>query len=189
MTKNHVVFFSGGLGSWRTFREVSEEHGIENTYCLFTDTLIEDRDLYRFMIEVWSKGYRIQATDLLGLVEELPSNFTEGKEDERKRKLTELGTLVETRFPNVIWRNAGRSPFDIYIETKYLGNSRLSKCSHIIKQDLAKELVEKYFSPEDSILYLGIDFTEAHRSKKPKENWLPYQVEFPLIENYEKVMK
>ena len=45
--QRHVVFVSGGLGSWKAFRRVISKEGKENTYALFTDTLIEDIDLYR----------------------------------------------------------------------------------------------------------------------------------------------
>jgi len=49
---NHLVMLSGGAGSWAAARRVKERHGVENMTLLFADTLIEDEDLYRFMIEV-----------------------------------------------------------------------------------------------------------------------------------------
>lgn len=48
----HVVFFSGGVGSWAAAKKVSEQVGPEQTILLFADTLIEDEDLYRFVDEV-----------------------------------------------------------------------------------------------------------------------------------------
>ena len=47
----HIVFYSGGLCSWATAKRVVEKHGKENVLLLFTDTLIEDEDLYRFISE------------------------------------------------------------------------------------------------------------------------------------------
>jgi hypothetical protein len=41
--------FSGGIGSWAAAKRVAERHGTENLTLLFTDTLIEDADLYRFL--------------------------------------------------------------------------------------------------------------------------------------------
>ena len=47
----HVVMFSGGVGSWMTAKRVVEAHGTENVILLFADTLMEDEDLYRFVYE------------------------------------------------------------------------------------------------------------------------------------------
>jgi len=48
---NHVVSFSGGLGSWVAAKRVAEKYGTENLYLVFADVLIEDEDLYRFLPE------------------------------------------------------------------------------------------------------------------------------------------
>tara|TARA_R110002020_G_scaffold421841_2_gene631039 strand:+ start:2489 stop:3295 length:807 start_codon:yes stop_codon:yes gene_type:complete len=47
----HICMFSGGIGSWATAKRVVEKHGPEDVTLLFTDTLIEDDDLYRFLDE------------------------------------------------------------------------------------------------------------------------------------------
>ena len=49
--KDHVVFYSGGLASWATAMRVAEKHGTKNLKMLFTDTKMEDEDLYRFLDE------------------------------------------------------------------------------------------------------------------------------------------
>lgn len=49
-----VVFFSGGLMSWAAAKRALATYGAENTTLLFTDTLIEDPDLYRFLEEAAS---------------------------------------------------------------------------------------------------------------------------------------
>lgn len=46
-----VVFFSGGLMSWAAAKRAVAIYGAANTTLLFTDTLIEDPDLYRFLDE------------------------------------------------------------------------------------------------------------------------------------------
>jgi hypothetical protein len=43
--------FSGGIGSWAAAKRVAAEHGTADLTLLFTDTLIEDEDLYRFLSE------------------------------------------------------------------------------------------------------------------------------------------
>lgn len=48
---DHVVMFSGGVGSWAAAKRVVEKNGPEGVTLLFADTLIEDEDLYRFLDE------------------------------------------------------------------------------------------------------------------------------------------
>lgn len=47
----HVVLFSGGLGSWAAASRVIADHGLAGVVLLFCDTLSEDKDLYRFIHE------------------------------------------------------------------------------------------------------------------------------------------
>jgi len=47
----HIVSFSGGLGSWLAAKRVAEKYGTDDLYLVFTDVLIEDEDLYRFLHE------------------------------------------------------------------------------------------------------------------------------------------
>ena len=48
---SRVVMLSGGAGSWGAARRVVDRHGREGLTLLFADTLIEDDDLYRFLLE------------------------------------------------------------------------------------------------------------------------------------------
>lgn len=137
----HIIFYSGGLGSFYTAYKVIQKYGTRNVELLFTDTLIEDQDLYRFL------------------------NETARKLDVKLTKIAD-----------------GRTPFEVYKDVRFLGNSRIAPCSHELKQKPAKKWLKENYSPEECILYLGIDWTEEHRTKAPKKNWSPYQVEFPLCE-------
>ncbi len=154
----HIVFFSGGIGSWMTAKRVIEKHGKEDVVLLFTDTLIEDEDLYRFI----------------------------------KETVAEMGV-------EFIRLSDGRTPWDVYRDVRFLGNSRLAPCSHHLKQKVADVWIRDNFKPEkqytestldyweqdereQAVLYLGIDWTEIHRTKAPMKNWKPYRVEFPMCE-------
>lgn len=46
----YVVMFSGGVGSWAAAKRL-KERGEKDVTLLFADTLIEDKDLYRFLEE------------------------------------------------------------------------------------------------------------------------------------------
>ncbi|MHC8516789.1 hypothetical protein [Sporosarcina sp. ITBMC105] len=181
MTNQHVIFYSGGLGSWMTAVRVIAKYGADNVICLFTDTLIEDEDLYRFLIESTSKMYGISAVDLIAKANAIPATSYETM-DERKRYLSDLAVEVSARIPRFIWLNDGIDPWDVFKSTRFLGNSRLAKCSHILKQDMARKYIEANFAPGEVTLYLGIDWTEEHRTKAPVENWAPYSVKFPMCE-------
>jgi hypothetical protein len=177
----HVIFYSGGLGSWMTAKRVVKAHGAENVICLFTDTLIEDEDLYRFLIETTQDIYGIDQRDLIELTKQIPPTSHETMAA-RKAFLTDLASKVSERNPQFVWINDGRDPWDIFRDVKFLGNSRIAQCSHIVKQGLSRKYIEANFKPEEVTLYLGIDWTEEHRTKSPVKNWAPYRVEFPMCE-------
>lgn len=179
----HVVFYSGGLGSYGTAVHVAKKHGVENMFLVFTDTLIEDNDLYRFLIETAGEFYNIKddtTKELANKALKITEIYTDM--DKRKEELEQLRLEVNTQFPQFIWLSDQQDPWDIFFETKFLGNSRIARCSHALKQDMSKRYVWETFNPNNTTLYLGIDWTESHRTKAPTENWAPYDVEFPLCE-------
>lgn len=47
----HIVAYSGGLASFEVARLLCQQHGPTTVRCVFTDTLTEDEDLYRFLTE------------------------------------------------------------------------------------------------------------------------------------------
>lgn len=184
--RNHVIFFSGGLGSWATAKRVVEKHGIKDLYLVFQDTLIEDEDLYRFMIEAIKDIYQYgDVSGLLRLVQDLPEikiGMTE--EDWRIRKLIldEIAYTIHNLYPNVHWLMDGRDVWEVFKDVRYLGNSRVAPCTHKLKQEISKAWLLDNFSSEDTVLYLGIDWTEKHRMEAPKKNWKPYEVKYPMGE-------
>lgn len=137
----HIVFYSGGIGSYFAAKRVIEKCKREDIILLFTDTMMEDEDLYRFIKETSEK---------LGV---------------------ELVTIRD-----------GRTPWDVARDVRFLPNSRIAQCSHLLKQKVAEKYIKENFKPEECKLYLGIDWTEAHRKNAPIKNWHPYTVEFPMCE-------
>ena len=183
INKNHVVFYSGGLGSYATAVRVIEKHGTDNLYLLFTDTLIEDNDLYRFIIETAGNFFNVESSKIEVLLEKVKKlTNTEVNMGKRKVELEELRILSNKLIPQMIWLSDGIDPWDIFFEQRFLGNSRIAQCSSILKQKMSRKYVFEHFNEQDTILYLGIDWTEEHRTKAPKKNWKPYPVEFPMCE-------
>jgi len=137
----HIVFFSGGAGSWACAKRVIEKNGIENTILLFTDTGNEDCDLYRFLDDVEAFGWPILR-------------------------------IKNNKYSN-IW--------DVYFKSKYMGNSRAAICSKFLKNLPAQKYIKDNFKTEECVLYLGIDWTEEHRTHSPIKHWAPYTMGFPLL--------
>lgn len=177
----HVIFYSGGLGSWATANRVLDKENKEDVYLLFTDTLIEDDDLYRFIIETSGIFYDTEVDDLIEKTKAIPPTGHKTMES-RKEYLGKLSNKVRERIPQLIWLNNGKDVWDVFKEKRYLGNSRLAHCSHELKQNMSREYIAENFNSNDTKLYLGIDWTEEHRVASPKRNWLPYKVEFPMTQ-------
>lgn len=138
----HVVMYSGGIGSWAAAKRVIEQHGTEDTILLFTDTKIEDEDLYRFLNETALK----------------------------------MGV-------DLVWLEDGRDPWQVFKDVKWIGNSRIAQCSHLLKQKVSREWVEANFKPDEAVLYVGIDWTEIHRLPSIEKNWKPYTLKAPMTES------
>lgn len=122
--------FSGGIGSWAAARRVPGQKTL-----LFTDTLIEDADLYRFLAEA--------AANVGG----------------------ELVRIAE-----------GRTPWQVYHDRRFLGNSRRDPCSEILKRKPADKWLRENCDPAETTIYVGIDWTEEHRfvrlrDIRSKEGW------------------
>src|SRR5689334_14206991 len=92
-----VVMFSGGAGSWGAAKRTVERYGAENTRLLFTDTLIEDEDLYRFLIEGSANVVGIEPNrGLVAQTEEIPKAW---EPEVRKPILLQLGKDISAWSP------------------------------------------------------------------------------------------
>jgi hypothetical protein len=130
-TTNHVIAYSGGIGSWATAKRVIEaDGGPDNVTLLFADVkgnndsehLGEDEDTYRFIADT----------------------------------AFEFGARLVTL-------NEGRSIWQVFHDKKWLGNSRLANCSHLLKQAPTKKWLQDNCDPDETIVYVGISWDEIHR--------------------------
>ena len=76
----------------------------------------------------------------------------------------------------------GRNIWQVFRDVRMLGNARVDPCSRILKRDLSRTWLEPNRSPEDTTLYVGVDWTEQHRWERMRERWLPWRVEAPLCD-------
>jgi hypothetical protein len=124
----HVVMFSGGIGSWAAAKRVVADHGTADVTLLFTDTLMEDEDLYRFL-------------------------------DDAERN---IGVPI-TRIAE------GRTPWQVFFDERFLGNSLKDPCSKILKRQMADRWLREHCDPAETAVYVGIDWTEEHRFTRLEE--------------------
>lgn len=151
----HVVMFSGGLGSWLAARRVREQVGTDNLVLLFADVgsgrsphAGEDEDTYRFVREA--------AVDVLGPLR------------------ADAGGFVRV--------SDGRDIWQVFRDDRFLGNTRLANCSKYLKQKPCREWLEANTDPAETTVYVGIDWTELHRLPAIEDGWAPYRVEAPMTE-------
>lgn len=76
----------------------------------------------------------------------------------------------------------GRTPFQVFEDEGFIGNTRVDLCSRILKRDLLRSWLEENCDPSNTTVYLGIDWTERHRFDRARERWLPWRVEAPLCD-------
>lgn len=128
--QQHVVMYSGGIGSWMTAKKVITQHGPENVTLLFADVkgnntsphLGEDEDTYRF-------------------IHESAQNFA----------------------VRLVVLNEGRSIWQVFHDKRFLGNSRLANCSHLLKQKPTRDWLIMNCNPSETTVYVGISWDEIHR--------------------------
>lgn len=135
--------FSGGVGSWAAAKRVAAAHGTDDLILLFTDTLIEDPDLYRFLDEA--------AANVGG---------------------------------QLVWIAEGRTPWQLFRDHRFIGNTRVDICSRTLKRDQAEKWLVANCDPADTIVYVGIDWSEENRFTRARERWAEkgWRYEAPLCD-------
>lgn len=76
----------------------------------------------------------------------------------------------------------GRTIWDVFRDERFLGNSRVDPCSKILKRELLRKWLETNRDPASTVVYLGIDWSEAHRFTSAAARWSPWSAEAPLTE-------
>lgn len=168
--------YSGGLGSYDAARMAIEAHG-DAVELLFTDTLHEDVDLYRFLIE--------GAADLLGgdVTHELRAALAEiqpieapGEVDRRKVTLPRLAELAHAHWPRLHWISRGETLWEAFYRNRAMGSSRMQFCSRELKVQPSEAFLAAHYTPGEVTLHFGLDWTETARLNKVKASRAPHLV-------------
>jgi 3'-phosphoadenosine 5'-phosphosulfate sulfotransferase (PAPS reductase)/FAD synthetase len=103
------------------------------------------------------------------------------------RFMNDVAEYIGVDFKHVLDKDL-RTPEDVFIETRFLGNSRLAKCSSELKVKqtviFIEELREEGYEP---VLYFGIGPHEKHRQQNLIDFYAhqalePVETRFPLID-------
>jgi hypothetical protein len=57
----------------------------------------------------------------------------------------------------------GRTPWQVFEDKQWIGNTRIAQCSLDLKQRQCRIWLDPRHDPADTVLYLGIDYSETHR--------------------------
>jgi 3'-phosphoadenosine 5'-phosphosulfate sulfotransferase (PAPS reductase)/FAD synthetase len=57
----------------------------------------------------------------------------------------------------------GRTPWQVFNDVRYLGNTRADPCSRVLKREVCDRWLAKNCDPAKTTVYVGIDWTEEHR--------------------------
>jgi hypothetical protein len=179
----HIVQMSGGLSSAEAAVRVAARVSRDHIWLVFCDTLVEDADLYRFLIE--SSAYVMgegPTADLAWAASLLP-DVNEGTMERRKVMLADLRRRAMFRIPRLVWLADGRTPWEVIFQSRFLSN-RSDKCSEFLKRRLADKWCEEHCRTEPAVRYIGYGYTEEHRieTSLPRFHNAGWNVQFPMFD-------
>ena len=166
----HVHLYSLGAGSWNATRVVMKDLPRADHRLLFTDTLYEDADAYRFGLQgalqlfqrdiSWvpaAEDFPDYRVDPSVPIEDYAGNpaWRSFLEQIRRRALEEI--------PELSWVVEGRDIWEIFRDRRFLGNTRRDPCSDIAKRKPRAKWLAANCNPAETIVYVGIGDDEAHR--------------------------
>lgn len=180
----HVVSFSGGAGSWGAAKRVAANVPIDQITLLFADTIIEDQDTYRVLAEGAANVLGLpRPTGLIDVALSLPELSIDDPHClERKAILADLRREAMKAIPGLVWIADGRHPWEVFEERPFIGNSRVDLCSEILKRDFMDAWRNTHCSPDATVCYVGIDWTERHRLERMLPLVAPWCYEAPLCQ-------
>lgn len=76
----------------------------------------------------------------------------------------------------------GRTPWEVFSDEKFLGNSRFDPCSRILKRERLDAWMEGNCTSDTTIRYIGIDWTEEHRLHRLRKLLPSWRIEAPMCD-------
>ena len=76
----------------------------------------------------------------------------------------------------------GRTPFEVYRDERFLGNSRVDPCSKFLKRKVLDRWKSENCDPADTVLYFGIHWSESDRFATIQRRMQGWTCAAPLCE-------
>jgi hypothetical protein len=76
----------------------------------------------------------------------------------------------------------GRTIWEVFRDKRFLGNARIDPCSRILKRELADRWLQEHRDSADTVIYVGLDWSEEHRLTRLQERRHPWCYEAPLCQ-------
>jgi len=105
-------------------------------------------------------------------------NDTKSEDPDLYRFLEETKYFFNVPF---IEDSDGRTIWEVFEDSHYMGNTRADVCSRILKRERGLSF-RKSLDANEVIFANGIDIWEEHRLQKASEQWLPFELRSPLID-------
>lgn len=166
----HVCMFSAGGASWRAAKIVRHLLPNESLRLVFVDTLYEDADAYRFLIEGGLNVFGRSAS-WVPRAEDFPDYRADPEtpladyagNPQWRSFLAQLRARATEELPELVWLAEGRDPWEVFRDERFLGNSRVDPCSKFLKRSVLDAWREKSCDRERTTFYVGIGEHEKHR--------------------------
>lgn len=81
-----------------------------------------------------------------------------------------MDDVCEVVGKKLIYLCDGRTPWEVFEDKRYIGNSRKAPCSQILKTEQVKQWLFRYAAPDDPLV-LGMDTSEYERVQRAQKNW------------------
>jgi hypothetical protein len=103
------------------------------------------------------------------------------EDEDNWRFAHEVVSALSPRWEWIIIRD-GRTPMQVGRDKRVVPNNRLAICSRVLKREALDRWIKHNCDPEQSIIYLGFDWTEPHRFAKAEPLWKPYKISAPMMD-------
>ena len=178
----HVVSFSGGAGSWAAAKRLAESVPTQRLSLLFADTIIEDQDTYRFLVEGAANVFGLpRPSELIERLLALPElSINDPHCIERKNILNAIRSDAREQIPGLFWIAKGTHPWEVFEDRRFIGNSRIDPCSQELKREFLDAWRDENCFSDSTVFHVGIDWSEKHRLDRLLPRVKPWVYDAPL---------
>lgn len=92
-----------------------------------------------------------------------------GEDSDNYRFLSEVQAALGGKLVRL--DNEGRTIWDVFRSTRFLGNSQVDTCSRELKRVPIEQWLVANCDPSETTMHIAVDWTEAHRIPAIKEGW------------------